>query len=210
LLPIAVAAPFILYLAVHSLHDRVQGHWPAPAFSALVLCAAAGAETSRAWLRWATPMLGLGLSAVMLAYLAAPLPGLGGSDPALYVRSWPAFAGQVEALRRSEGAAWIGTDSYGVAAQLAAPRRIAAPVVQIVDRERYFDWQKGADLSGAGLVLDLERRITAAQLATCFAEVQPLAPLQRGPVSSRWTRYAVFRVAGPKRDVLNQGCPWAG
>ena len=209
LLPIAVAAPFILYLALHSLHDRVQGHWPAPAFSALVLCAAAAAETSRGWLRRATPALGLGLSAALLAYLAAPLPGFGGSDPALYVRSWPAFAGEVDGLRRAQRATWVGTESYGVAAQLAAPSRIAAPIVQIVDRERYFDWQGGADLSGPGLVLDLERRLTAAQLQQCFAEVRPLGVLQRGPVKSRWTRYSVFRVAGPKRDVLRQGCPWS-
>jgi 4-amino-4-deoxy-L-arabinose transferase-like glycosyltransferase len=209
LLPIAVAAPFILYLCVHSLHDRVQGHWPVPAFSALVVCAAAAAETSRRWIRRATPVVGLGLSAVMLAYLAAPLPGFGPSDPALYVRGWPEFAGEVEALRRSEGATWVGTESYGVAAQLAFARRIEAPVAQIVDRERYFDWQKDAGLNGPGLVLDLERRLTAPQLERCFAEVRPLAPLQRGPVKSRWTRYAVFRVAGPRRDVLHQGCPWA-
>jgi 4-amino-4-deoxy-L-arabinose transferase-like glycosyltransferase len=209
LLPIAVAAPFILYLAAHSLHDRVQGHWPVPAFSALVICAAAAAETGGGWLRRATPMVGLGLSAAMLAYLAAPLPGFGGSDPALYVRSWPAFAEQVEAVRRREGATWVGTESYGVAAQLDARRRIAAPIVQIVDRDRYFDWQKGADLSGPGLVLDLERRLTTAQLERCFAQVQPLGELQRGAVTSRWTRYSLFRVAGPKRDVLNQGCPWS-
>ena len=207
--PLAVALPFVLYLVVHSLHDRVQGHWPVPAFSALAICAAAAAETSRGWLRRATPIVGLGLSAAVLGYLAAPLPGLGGSDPALYVRSWPEFAGAVEALRQAQGATWVGTESYGVAAQLAAQDRSAAPIAQIVDRERYFDWQKGANLAGPGLVLDLERRLTQPELRRCFAEVQPLSPLQRGAVKSRWTRYAVFRVAGPKRDVLAQGCPWS-
>jgi 4-amino-4-deoxy-L-arabinose transferase-like glycosyltransferase len=208
--PIAAAAPFILYLAIHSLHDRVQGHWPVPAFSALAICAAVAAETSRPWIRRATPILGLGLSAVALAYLAAPLPGLGRGDPALYLRSWPAFAQDVENLRRSQGAAWVGTESYGVAAQLDARRRIQAPVLQIVDRERYFDWQKGVDATGPGLVLDLERRITAPQLQSCFAEVRPLGVLVRGPVAAKWTRYAVFRVAGPRRDVISEGCPWPG
>jgi 4-amino-4-deoxy-L-arabinose transferase-like glycosyltransferase len=209
-LPLAVATPFILYLCVHSLHDRVQGHWPVPAFGALVICAAAAAETSRGWLRRATPILGLGLSALMLGYLAAPLTALGPSDPALYVRGWPGFGGEVEALRRREGATWVGTQSYGVAAQLAFTRRIEAPVVQIVDRERYFDWQKGADLSGPGLVVDLDRRITQPQLERCFAEVRPLGAVQRGSAPSRWTRYAAFRVAGARRDVLRQGCPWNG
>jgi 4-amino-4-deoxy-L-arabinose transferase-like glycosyltransferase len=208
LLPLLIATPFILYLCVHSLHDRVQGHWPVPAFSALVLCAAAAAETSRPWLRRVTPILGLGLSALMLGYLAAPLPGLGRTDPALYVRSWPAFAEDVEALRRAQGATWVGTESYGVAAQLAARNRIAAPVVQLIERERYFDWQKDVDLSGPGLVLDLDRRLGSAELGRCFAEVKPLGVLQRGPTKSPWTRYAVFRVSGARLDVLNQGCPW--
>jgi 4-amino-4-deoxy-L-arabinose transferase-like glycosyltransferase len=209
LLPITVAAPFIGYLTAHSLHDRVQGHWPVPAFSALVICAAVAAETSRPWLRRATPILGLGLSALMLAYLATPLSGLGRSDPALYLRAWPAFAEEIEALRREQGATWVGAESYGVAAQLSAQRRIQAPVMQIVDRPRYFDWQRGVDLTGPGLVLDLERRITQPQLERCFASVEPLGDIVRGPVGARWTRYAVFRVAGPKRDVLNEGCPWA-
>jgi 4-amino-4-deoxy-L-arabinose transferase-like glycosyltransferase len=208
LMPIAVATPFLLYLAFHSLHDRVQGHWPVPAFSALAICAAFAAEASRPWVRRATPALGLGLSVLLLAYLAAPLPGLSRSDPALYVRSWPAFAEEVEALRLAQGAGWVGTESYGVAAQLEARRRIAAPVIQIVDRERYFDWQEGVDVTGPGLVLDLERRITQPRLERCFAEVRPLGTLTRGRVAGKWTRYAVFRVAKPKRDVLAEGCPW--
>jgi 4-amino-4-deoxy-L-arabinose transferase-like glycosyltransferase len=208
LLPLAIAAPFLLYLLVHSLHDRVQGHWPVPAFGALAIAAAAAAETSRPWLRRATPIVGLGAAALIVAYVAAPLPGLGGSDPALYLRSWPEFTDTVEARRKAVGATWVGTESYGLAAQLAARHRVTTPIVQIVDRDRYFDWQQGADLSGPGLVLDLERRLTAQQLGRCFGDVQPLPPLQRGSVGNRWTRYAAFRVARPKADVLRQGCPW--
>lgn len=136
-----------------------------------------------------------------------PWPRLGGSDPALHIRQWPSFAGQVEAQRIAQGATWVGVQSYGVAAQLDAQRRIAVPVVQIADRERYFDWQAGADLSGPGLVLDLDRRMKTADLARCFAEVRPLGIIDRGQGRSRWTRYALFRVAGPKRDVLSLGCP---
>lgn len=207
LLPLAVAAPFILYLTIHSLHDRVQGHWPVPAFGALAICAAYTAETGRPWLRRAVPILGFGLSAILLLHLATPWPRLGGSDPALHLRAWPSFAQEIEATRRAQGATWVGVQSYGVAAQLDAARGVQAPVVQIADRERYFDWQKGADLSGPGLVFDLERRMKTADLQRCFAQVQPLGVLDRGDGRSRWTRYALFRVAGPKRDVLREGCP---
>jgi len=79
-------------------------------------------------------------------------------------------------------------------------------VVQIEDRERYFDWQGSADLGGPGLVLDLERRLKTSELQRCFGVVQPLGVIDRGNGRSRWTRYALFRVAAPKRDVLRQGC----
>jgi 4-amino-4-deoxy-L-arabinose transferase-like glycosyltransferase len=207
LLPIAVAAPFILYLIAHSLHDRVQGHWPVPVFGALVICAAYAAERSRPWVRSAVPILGFGLSLLALVHLATPSPRLGDSDPALHLRAWPEFAAKLETLRLAEGATWVGTKSYGVAAQLDAAGRIRSPIVQIEDRERYFAWQKGADLSGPGLVLDLARRMKAEDLQRCFAEVTPLGEIDRGAGRSRWTRYAVFRVAGPKVDVLTQGCP---
>jgi len=55
-------------------------------------------------------------------------------------------------------------------------------------------------------VLDLERRLTLTDLQVCFAEVRPLGVVDRGQGASRWTRYAVFRVAGPRRDLLHQGC----
>lgn len=207
LLPLAVAAPFILYLAAHSLHDRVQGHWPVPAFGALVICAAFAAERSRPWVRRAAPILGFGLSLLALLHLATPSPRLGDSDPALHLRGWPAFAQDLEGLRQAQGASWVGVQSYGVAGQLAAQRRIAGPIVQIEDRQRYFDWQNGADLSGPGLVLDLARRMKIEDLQRCFAEVTPLGELDRGDGRSRWTRYAAFRVAGPKVDVLKVGCP---
>lgn len=207
LAPLAAALPFIVYLAVHSLHDRVQGHWPVVTFGALAICAAYAGETVPAWLRRAPTLLGLGLSALVLLHLAIPAFRFGGSDPALHVRAWPAFARDIEALRTSQGASWVGARSYGVAAQLAAQRRVHAPIVQIEDRQRYFDWQRGADLSGPGLVLDLERRMKASVLAACFAEVTPLGVIDRGHGRSRWTRYAVYRVTAPRRDIGAEGCP---
>jgi len=207
LAPLAAAAPFLLYLLVHSLHDRVQGHWPVVTFGAFAICAAYAAESAPRWLRRATPLIGLGLAALLTLHLVVGWPRLGGSDPALHLRAWPAFARDVENLRAARGASWIGTMSYGVAAQLEAPRRIAGPIVQIEDRVRYFDWQRRADLSGPGLVLDLERRLPASSLQACFAQVTPLGVLDRGDGRSRWTRYAVYRVAEPRRDVLALGCP---
>jgi len=209
LLPLALALPFILYLLVHSLHDRVQGHWPVPAFGALVICAALSAETSRPWVRRAVPVLGLGLAAAVLVYAAVPEPGAPGvSDPTLALRNWSPFARDVETLRKRQGATWVGVVSYGVLAQLRTEPQIRAPVVQITDRDRYFDWDQGGDFAAPGLVLDLERRLRASDLKRCFASVTPAGALVRGPGPARSSRYAVFRVQGPRRDLIGQGCPW--
>jgi len=210
LAPLAAAAPFALYLAIHSLHDRVQGHWPAPAISAIVLAAAFAAEQSRPWLRRATPILGLGLSAAALLYLALPrLGAVDALDPTQAVRHWPEFARQIESLRQAQGAGWVGTESYGLTAQLAGEPELRAPVVQLIERERYFRWQEALDLTGPGLVVDLGRRLNPAELGRCFAKVQPVATLARGPDRGPRRRYAAYRVAEPRRDVLRLGCPSA-
>ena len=209
LMPLALAVPFVLYLAVHSLHDRVQGHWPVPAFGALVICAAMAAETSATWLRRTTPILGLGLSGLILLHAGLPRSGYASVfDPTLALRNWGTFARDVDTLRRQQGAAWVGVESYGVLAQLRIEHRIQAPVIQIIERDRYFDWDRGGDFSRPGLVLDLDRRIHEEQLRRCFVSVQPAGSLDRGPNPGPASRYTAFRVQGPKYDVIRQGCPW--
>jgi 4-amino-4-deoxy-L-arabinose transferase-like glycosyltransferase len=209
LLPLATVAPFWLYLLAHSLHDRVQGHWPAPAYGALAIAAALAAETSSGWIRRVTPVAGLGLSAIVLVHLALPRSAnLGALDPARPLRGWNGFAQDVETLRQREGAGWVGVESYGVLSQLAGERRLRAPLVQIIERDRWFDWDRAADFTHPGLVLDLERRVRPADLRRCFAVVAPAGTLERGRNLGRGARYAAYRVQGPRYDLLRQGCPW--
>jgi hypothetical protein len=100
----------------------------------------------------------------------------------------------------------VGTLSYGVAGQLSARREIGAPVLQLSERERYALLPpSGADLSKPGLVVDLARRDVRVPLDACFAQVQPLGTLQRGPVAAHGSVYSVFRVSGPKH-VTDGGC----
>jgi hypothetical protein len=213
---LATSAPFCGYLALHALHDRVQAHWPAPVYPALVLIAAAAAAvipeggllaTLR---RWAAPV-GLGLSALVLVHIALPITDIAGlNDPTGAIRGWPVFAHTVDQTRQTKGAAWIGTLSYGVTAQLDAAG-VSAPVVEIGERDRYLtgDASWRADLTRPGLIVDLSRRFTPSQLSTCFAEVTPLGELIRHQGNSRRDRYALFLVARPTRDVLAKGCTGA-
>ncbi len=207
----ATTAPFALYLVLHSLHDRVQQGWSAPLAAALALAAAVAAEDVRPGAvldgvrRLAAPV-GLGLGALALAYAASGLDLLGPKDPTLPLRGWPAFARAVEAARVRTGAAWVGTLSYGTAAQLAARPEVHAPVLQLDERERYvFLPESGADMAKPGLVVDLVRRDGQGPLKTCFSDVTAEPPLLRGPARSLKQTYAVWRVQGARADVQG-GC----
>ena len=214
MLPLATSAPFAVYLLIHSLHDRVQGHWPVPLFGAFAICAAVAAERSggtkigRA-ARALTPAIGLAVGAASFLLIALPAPTpLGRLDPTLALRGWPGFAADVERLRVRTGAAWVGTESYGVYAQLNAEGGIAAPLLDVVERERYWpDEPRRPDFTRPGLVIDLERRMGPAELPRCFARVTRAGQLIRAGGAGRNQRYAAFLVSGPKRDVWTLGCP---
>jgi 4-amino-4-deoxy-L-arabinose transferase-like glycosyltransferase len=215
LLPIATSAPFVAYLLLHSLHDRVQGHWPVPVFASLVICAVVaaerGAQTRLACtLRRAAIAGGFALSALALTYMAAPQSQtLSGFDPTLPLRGWRKFSMTVDQRRQEQQAAWIGTVSYGALAQLSAERVIDAPIVQIKERSRYDGVGSAeTDIRRPGLIVDLARRLDPADLQRCFEHVTFVGPIQRGPPAVKHTAlYAAYRVSGPRVDVLRNGCP---
>ncbi|MDE2487065.1 MAG: glycosyltransferase family 39 protein [Alphaproteobacteria bacterium] len=211
-LPLVTAAPFLAYLVLHSLHDRVQGHWPAPVYGALAICAAA--EAGGAGGRWGrvsrrlAPGLAAALAGFVFIHLAMPGVGaLGVSDPAVALSGWPRFATEVEQARVSSGAGWVGTLSYGLAAQLEDERKSAAPILQVNERLRYRGFAAPPPgLAGPGLLIDLDRRVDPADLSRCFGVVQPVGELERGYRQGPLIRYAMFRVAQPRRDLWSDGC----
>ncbi len=209
---LAISAPFAAYLVIHSLHDTVQGQWPAPLYPLLAIAAAAAAEPATGWLsavRTAAAPVGLTLSAALLAFLVAPVDGaLPFRDPLAPYRDWPAFAAAVEQARATSGAAWVGAPTYGIAAQLAASHQVRAPATEIYQRERYsFETPAGrADFSRPGLVVAPPRNPAGARLSLCFGQVDVLAPIRRGEGASA-AAYAVYRVARPRLDIESLGCP---
>ncbi|HEY2482430.1 MAG TPA: hypothetical protein VGI30_09585, partial [Caulobacteraceae bacterium] len=74
------------------------------------------------------------------------------------------------------------------------------------DRWRDLTTPPAPDMSRAGLVIDLARRVSPATLAGCFATVTPLGTLTRGDPGEPGKTYAVFAVGSPRRDVLANGC----
>ncbi len=211
---VLTALPFGLYLMVHALHDRVQGHWPTPLYPALALIAAVAASrlsTSAlsAFARRAVVPFGLGLGALALIFGASTdyRAGFKG-DPARALRQWPAFAFAVAADRQEQGANWVGTFSYVTLAQITNQPTLNGPAIQLTERDRYVaaPLPKGLDMTRPGLVVDLERRISQTDLATCFAKVERLANLRRGGDGPGNLVYGVYRVEGPLRDITGKGC----
>ncbi|MBV8682846.1 MAG: glycosyltransferase family 39 protein [Caulobacteraceae bacterium] len=211
-MPALTSAPFVAYLMVHSLHDRVQAHWPAPLYAPAAIVAAAGAEglTRRIWrgVRTSAPMIGLGACAVAMVYLALPAFGVPlRFDPAWSIRGWEPFVRRIEAARRSLGARWIGTTGYGLTAQLLDQAEVGAPVMQISERERWIGLQTPvADMTAPGLVVDLSRRVSPTLLRRCFSTVTPLGEVARAAPGEKGRPYALVLVAGPRRDVVREGC----
>lgn len=201
-------APFLAYLVLHSLHAGVQAHWPAPLYPAFAIWASRAADrrTSGGWRRMAqaVPWLGFGLSAIVLLHMALPQTDWK-KDPALPLRGWSALAGDAEALRVKEGAGWVGTFSYGAAAQLLAQNKINAPVVELIERARYtFEAPPRTD--GPGVVIDLDRRIGDQDLTPCFGVVQRLPDLKRGDPNKPGLTYHAYLVSKPLVDIAAQGC----
>jgi 4-amino-4-deoxy-L-arabinose transferase-like glycosyltransferase len=209
---VATSIPFIGYLLAHSLHDRIQAHWPAPVYPALALCAAFAAEhVSGAWrvARTAVPWFAAVACAAAALYLSLPLAGIPlGFDPAMPVRGWSEFAREIDRLRRATQAGWVATTSYGLAAELAAEPAVGAPILQISERERWRGLRQGsgADTSRPGLLVDLPRRIDMERLRRCFAGVEPLGFVDRGPAGEKPKRYAAILLATPHGDLVRDGC----
>jgi 4-amino-4-deoxy-L-arabinose transferase-like glycosyltransferase len=210
LMAAATSVPFLAYLLLHSLHDRVQAHWPVPVYAAAAILAAYAAEGAAGWrkrLARVAPM-GIALTAIALSYMSLPASLLPGGDPADQLRGWPVFTAQVDGIRAASNAAWVGTLSYGVNGQLQAEQLIAAPILQLNERDRYADLPSAApDLARPGLVVDLLRRVDPARLKACFANVGQTIEIDRGVSRAPDERYAAIPVSGPKGDVLSRGCP---
>ena len=209
LMALATGLPFAAYLVVHSLHDRVQAHWPVPLYAGAALLAALAAEGATGWrarLARVAPV-GLALCALGLGYMSLPRTFLPGGVPADVLRGWPTLAEQVEGVGEAHGAAWIGTLSYGVDGLLQAQPGLRLPTVQLNERDRWADLPSSpADLTKPGLVIDLKRRVDLAKLKACFAAVGAPTEIVRGLGRGADSRYLAVPVAGAPADLLTRGC----
>jgi 4-amino-4-deoxy-L-arabinose transferase-like glycosyltransferase len=206
--------PFLGYLLLHSLHDRVQANWMAPLYPSFAICAAValggvdiaprpGQLFSKLG-RWA---IGIGVlfSALLYWHAAQPLVLLSGQrDPTSQTRGWRELAAEVERLRAATGACWVATSSYATTGQLAYALRDKAPVLQLNERIRYLHLPAAdpALLKCPALYVELERRAAPSLLNERFSSVTRLESRTRSYAGVPLASYAVYLASGADAAAL--------
>jgi hypothetical protein len=208
--------PFLAYLLVHSLHDRVQANWMAPLYPSFAVCAAlalgaveAPSRPDRAFGRLGRWALGVGFafSALLYWHAARPLVLLSGQkDPTSQTRGWRDLAAEVERVRTAKGACWIATSSYATTGQLAYALRGKVPVVQITERIRYLHLPPidSALLKCPALYVELDRRDAVALGKQRFGSDAKLKSLTRSHAGVPLAAYVVYLVTGLDPAALRE------
>lgn len=207
--------PFVGYLFVFALRDRVQANWPAPVYPALVLMAAVAAESLPVGAWWArlrataTP-LGVTVGALVLLHGAFPTTDFfGAGDPVSRLRGWDGAAAAVAEQAKKSGAEWVAVYGDTVAAEMAAYGSPALPAEAINQRFRYFyrPLPDAGLLTKPALVVVRTGRAGADTLSPCFSQLTPLEPVPlldgRGHSLGMLN---VYLATGAKADLFTTGC----
>lgn len=149
---VLTAIPLLVYMMWHSLHDRVQGNWPAPVYAGLILVAAVVAEgiDGKGLKRARALAAPLGI-AFTLAGLAVMISGGNG-----LMQGWGTLAQQAETLRRETGAEAIATTDYNTHGQLSFHLN-GQEIVPLHERERYH-WLANAPRPGQRVLILTQAR----------------------------------------------------
>ncbi|MBO9420637.1 glycosyltransferase family 39 protein [Labrenzia sp. R4_2] len=209
---ILTVLPFLIYLAYHSLHSRVQANWPAPLFPVIALMAAIFVGDlqgrSRNWVKLATTGVCLGLViaiAVQLHAVSAFTGQFARKDPTHQLRGWPEISAALKDVVGKTDAAFVLTSGYGLNGQIDFLMKDTVPVHQFTQRIRYImaPEPQEADFNGAGLYVAESRRDQAEVLRARFDTVQQVAVLERLVKGVPLEELVVYRLSGRKTDALD-------
>jgi 4-amino-4-deoxy-L-arabinose transferase-like glycosyltransferase len=213
LLLVALNAPLLFYLLVHSLHDNVHPNWTAPAYPGLAIMAARVAHRSTTTqfvgrlTHWVSPV-GLGLPCLLFAIFASPLGGyIPFRSPADTALGWHGLYAQLDAMRRLKGAEWIATTDYGLTGELAFQARDDSKILEVVDRYRYTYQTPDKSLAGKPALLVIsagDDRLD--EYRRCFQSSSSIEVLHRSTGYRSIETYFVMKVSRPPEDVFSIGC----
>ncbi len=207
---LSTMAPLLAYMVIHAVHDRVQANWLAPIYSQIAIVAAAHVGQQRMHLfrrRLAQVVvpLGIGLSTIILLYLASPirLP-LSIPNPGDRLEGWQDLATTVEELRKQNGAGWIATANYDVNAELAFHERRTAPVREVEERVRYGYAPLDPIVRQQAIFVLSEKEMQSGRFEHCFSTLAPISLVSRNGANGPIERYVVERASGAL--FLDKGC----
>ena len=149
---LAIAVPALGYFALHALHDRVQGNWPAPLYPALAILAARALRPT-IWPAWAAAS-GLAVVAAAYLHLATAWPNFGPQDPSLRIGGWRELAAQASAQAKARGDNYILAEGYAATALLTFYGS-GPPVIEDGEPQRW-GFRPPVDTQGPGLVFARE------------------------------------------------------
>jgi 4-amino-4-deoxy-L-arabinose transferase-like glycosyltransferase len=203
---VAMVLPGLLYFALHSLHDRVQGNWPCFLYPALSITAVAATRAEwRGWwrmiARWSRILAVPFASALLVACYAQATFGLaplGHQDPfaRLLGVGFNDVAREIEHDRLDAKAVAIVTTDYATTAWFAYYTHL--PVIQINEDNR---WQNAPRANVALLRRPLlyvteQTRDQHELVATHFGTMTTLPPIIRQRGGEAISRYLVYRING--------------
>jgi 4-amino-4-deoxy-L-arabinose transferase-like glycosyltransferase len=199
-------APLVAYLAFHSLHQQVQGNWPAPIYPTLALAAAAAASAAATrWTGLRASAFPVGTVLVVVGLLLAANPG--GIIPApldagRLLRGWDEVATDIDAARKANGATWIAGSNYGSTAVLAY-RLPGVAVVPVARRTRYaYAPPPDASLLTQPVLIvgDVD------WLPRCFPDARQVGTAERKNGDSVVQSWPLFLAPGAAAGAFDPGC----
>jgi hypothetical protein len=191
---VALTVPGAVVFLEHALGDRVQANWPSVLYPAAAI-AAAGLR----WRPWRSAAA-LGFAITALVYVqaaAAPFP-LPPRLTAVLARlsGWPGLAAQIALAQQQAAAAFVATDEYGLASELARELPPDVPVIGVAPRWRYFDLPPATAIAGhTGLLIRRGRRTDAPDPAA-WASIEAVGTITRLSGGVATETYKLYRVVG--------------
>ena len=192
--------PALVYFAIHALHDRVQGNWPAFLYPMLaVLAADAFGHDGKGWAsRLALPVAGVVLIAAYLQAATGLLPLKGDPLARLLGVGMRDAAGELALVKEQKGADAILASDYEMTAWL----RFYAPSLRVIavdQPNRYLETPMVR--AGSGPLLYVADRETDRNLLADFGTVRQLPDLVRGRHARAIARYSLWQLDAPRRAI---------
>ena len=197
---IASSLPFVIYLLLHALHDRVNANWPAPLTPAFALLAAEALEITR-WIRLRKFALASAYALVLLlgAEIVHPfLPIQPDRNPIMLTQGWTELGEEIESIAKSQNASWIATSTYEHTGALSYALRGKLDVVQINERLRYgfMPQPDASETSKPALYIiwenDADRALKA--LSACIGTTEKIGMLARRYNDTIIENFALYRL----------------